>query len=175
MILPISISTLTSLHVLISLVALSSGFISVYGLLKLRFMTRLMSVFLWTTVLTSVTGFLFPFDHLDPALIIGTISLAVLAVTIIAWSGFGLVGSWRWIFALGAITALYLNAFVFVAQAFNKVPLLRALDPTGMGPAFAVAQLFLLATFIGVGIVAIHRFRPAVADGSVILDGKTAP
>jgi hypothetical protein len=175
MIFHMPVSTFTSLHVLMSLVALVAGFISVYGMLNGRLVVGWMSLFLWTAVLTSVSGFLFPFDHLDPALVLGVISLAVLAITIVAWSGFGLVGSWRWIFAVGAITALYLDAFVFVAQAFNKLPPLRALAPTGMGPVFALAQVLLLAAFVAVGFIAVRRFRAVATDASSIMQSRALP
>ena len=164
MIFGMSLSTFTSLHVLISLVALSSGFVSVYGMMKGRELRPWTSVFLFTTTLTSATGFLFPFDHLDPALIVGIISLSVLAIAIGAKSAFGLVRGWRWIFVVGAITALYLNAFVFVVQAFNKLPLLHALAPNGTEAPFVIAQAILFAGYFAASFFAIRGFRPVMLD-----------
>jgi hypothetical protein len=55
--------------------------------------------------------------------------------------------------------ALYLNCFVLVAQLFMKVPALKALAPTQKEPPFLVAQLIVLAVFIGLTILAAKRFR----------------
>jgi hypothetical protein len=45
------------------------------------------AAFLWTTVLTSVTGFGFLADHISPAHIVGALSLVVLAIAIFARYG----------------------------------------------------------------------------------------
>jgi hypothetical protein len=59
-------------------------------------------VFLATTVLTSVTGFLFPRVAFTPAEAVWIVSLLVLTAALIALYAFRLVGSWRWIYVLGA-------------------------------------------------------------------------
>ena len=61
MVLGMSIETFTLVHVLISLVGIASGTIVMYGFLTNRRFNRWTAVFLFTTVLTSLTGFLFPF------------------------------------------------------------------------------------------------------------------
>jgi len=50
------------------------------------------AVFLITTVLTSVTGFGFPFDHLLPSHKVGILSLVALAVAILGRYVFHLAG-----------------------------------------------------------------------------------
>ena len=45
--------------------------------------------------------------------------------------------------------ALYLNVFVLIVQAFMKVPTLKTLAPTQSEPPFLVAQLVVLAIFVG--------------------------
>ena len=161
MILGMSIATFTLLHVLISLAGIGSGFIVLYGLLTGKRMDAWTAVFLATTVLTSATGFLFPVEHLLPSHVVGIISLVVLAAAIVARYAFHLAGAWRLIYVIGAVLALYLNCFVAVAQAFQKVPALHGLAPTGKEPAFMVAQLLVLAVFIGLGVVSAKRFRGA--------------
>jgi hypothetical protein len=52
-------STYTFLHVLISLVGIGSGLIVMFGLLTGKRVDGLTALFLATTVLTSVTGFVF--------------------------------------------------------------------------------------------------------------------
>jgi len=49
-------------------------------------------------------------------------------------------------------------------QLFMKVPALKALAPTQKEPPFLVAQLFVLALFIGLTILAAKRFRVGSAQ-----------
>jgi hypothetical protein len=119
----------------------------------------LTAVFLTTTVLTSVTGFGFPFDHLLPSHKLGIISLVVLAIAIPARYVFHLAGSWRWIYVLRASMALYLNVFVLIAQLFMKVPALKALATTQSEPPFLAAQILVLLIFVGLTILAAKRFH----------------
>ena len=121
------------------------------------------AVFLVTTVLTSVTGFLFPFTQLLPSHIVGAISLVVLPLALVALYGKGLAGTWRGVYVIGSIFALYLNVFVLVVQAFLKIPPLNRLAPTGSEPPFAIAQLVVLALFIWLGVRAMRRFHPVAA------------
>jgi hypothetical protein len=111
--------------------------------------------------LTSVTGFFFPFEHLLPSHIVGIVSLAVLAAAIVALYSGRLAGGWRWIYVVTAVLALYLNVFVAVVQAFQKIAFLHGLAPTQSEPPFAVAQGAVLIIFIVLGIVAVKRFHPA--------------
>jgi hypothetical protein len=62
---------------------------------------------------------------------------------------------------VSALTSLYLNVFVLVAQGFLKVPALNALAPQGSESPFLVAQTAVLATFVGLSVLAVKRFRPA--------------
>ena len=130
MVLGMSLATFTRLHVLISLVGIVSGFIVMAGLLAGNRMRVSTAIFLVTTVLTSATGFLFPFHGLEPPHIVGIISLVVLALSILGLYAFHFAGPWRWIFALGVAVAFYLDVFVGIAQLFKKVPSLHALAPT---------------------------------------------
>jgi hypothetical protein len=159
MILGMSTATYTLLHVLISLLGIGSGLIVMFGFLTARRLDGLTGVFLATTVLTSVTGFGFPFDHLLPSHKVGIISLVVLAVAIPARYVFHLSGAWRWIYVVGAAMALYLNVFVLIVQAFLKVPALTALAPTQKEPPFLVVQLVVIAVFVGLTILAAKRFH----------------
>jgi hypothetical protein len=144
MILGMSTTTYTFLHVLISLIGIGSGLVLMFGFIIGKRLDNLTAVFLTTTVLTSVTGFGFPFDHLLPSHILGIISLVVLAIAIPARYVFNLADSLRWIYVVGASMALYLNVFVLIAQLFLKVPALKALAPTQSEPPFLLAQLLVL-------------------------------
>jgi hypothetical protein len=84
----------------------------------------------------------------------------VLPVASHARYGRSLAGHWRAAYVATAMLALYLNVFVLVAQAFLKLPLLRALGPTRSEPPFALTQLAVLALFIGLTVVSAIRFHP---------------
>jgi predicted neutral ceramidase superfamily lipid hydrolase len=159
MILGMSTATYTFLHVLISLVGIGTGRIVMFGFLNGRRREGMNTLFLITTVLTSVTGFGFPFDHLLPSHILGIISLVVLPIAIPARYVFHLDGTWRRIYVITASIALYLNVFVLVAQSFMKVPALNALAPTQKEPPFLIAQLVVMFIFIGLTTLAVKRFR----------------
>ena len=148
----------TLVHVAISLVGIASGFAVLFGLLAGKRLDGWTKLFLITTVATSVTGFFFPFHGFTPAIGVGIISLVVLAVAIFARYGRNLAGSWRWIYVVTAMIALYLNVFVGIVQAFQKVPALKAIAPMQTEPPFAVTQLVVLGLFILIGIVAAIRF-----------------
>ncbi len=159
MILGMSTATYTFIHVLISLIGIASGLIVMYGFLTGKRLDSLTALFLTTTVLTSVTGFGFPFEHLLPSHKVGIISLIVLAIAITARYVFHLAGSWRWIYVVTAAMALYLNVFVLIVQSFEKVPALKALAPTQSEPPFLVAQVIVLVIFVVLTILAVKRFR----------------
>ena len=94
---------------------------------------------------------------------LGVLSLLLLAVAIPALYLFRLAGAWRWLYVATAVTALYFNVFVLVAQAFDKLPALKALAPTQSEPPFLVAELVVLAVFVVLGIVAVRGFHPEKA------------
>jgi len=150
----------TTVHTLISLVGIFTGFVVLFGLLAGKRLDGWTKWFLITTMATSVTGFLFPFHGFTPAIGLGIISLFVLAVAIFARYPRHLAGHWRWIYAVTALLALYLNVFVAVVQAFLKVPALHAMAPTQTEPPFKLTQLVVLSLFVLFGIIATIRFRP---------------
>src|SRR5712671_5963691 len=153
-------TTYTFIHVLVSLIGVLFGLIVLRGLMISDRMNGNTLVFLVTTVATSVTGFGFPFNGFTPAIGVGILSLAFLGVTLLARYKFDLIGSWRWIYVVGAVVALYFNVFVLVVQSFLKIPALHTLAPQGNEPPFAITQGFVLLLFIVVGTLAVRRFRP---------------
>ena len=161
MILGMSTSTFTLVHVILSLVGIFAGLVVVFGMFSSKKLDGWTALFLATTVLTSVTGFFFPFDKILPSHIVGIISLVVLAIAILALYVLHLAGPWRWIYVVSAVLALYLNVFVGVVQAFQKLPLLKSLAPTQSEPPFLIAQAVVLVIFIVLGIAAVRSFHPA--------------
>jgi hypothetical protein len=126
MILGMSTSTFTLVHVILSLIGIFTGLVVLFAMFGSKTASGWTALFLATTVLTSVTGFFFPRDQLLPSHIVGIISLVVLAVAIFAFYVRHLAGPWRWIYVAGAVLALYLNVFVGVVQAFQKAAFLKA-------------------------------------------------
>ncbi len=159
MILGMSTSTFTVVHVVVSLLGIFSGLIILFGMFRSQRRNGWTALFLATTGLTSVTGFCFPHDHLLPSHIVGIISLVVLAVAILALYGYRLAGAWRWVYVAGAGVALYLNVFVGVVQAFQKLPFLKPLAPTQSEPPFLITQLVVVALFVGLTVGAVIRFH----------------
>ncbi len=160
MILGLSFGTFTQLHVIISIIGIVSGLVVVWGMLESKKLASWTAVFLAFTVLTSITGFPLPPFGFDPPRAIGIISLVLLAGAILGYYVFRLRGSWRWIYVVTAVTSLYLNVFVFVVQAFQKIAFLQPLAPTQSEPPFVVAQAIVLALIAGVGFLAVRRFYP---------------
>lgn len=154
-------STYTLAHVVISLIGIVSGLIVAFGLIGGRRMNGTTALFLVTTVLTSVTGYFFPYHGFKPSYVVGTISMVVLAIAIFARYSRHLEGGWRRTYVITAMIALYLNCFVLVAQLFMKVPTLTALAPTGSEPPFLIAQLIVMALFVVLTIFATRNFRNA--------------
>ena len=140
MIAGLSIENFTILHTAISLVAIASGLIVLAGMLRARRLPGWTALFLVTTVLTSVTGFMFPINGLTPAIVFGVISIVILAIALMALYVKHLSGAWRWIYVTTALAALYLNVFVLIVQSFQKVPALQKLAPTQSEPPFLIAQ-----------------------------------
>lgn len=160
MILGMSISAFTLVHVAISLIGIAAGAVVLFRMLNAQRPGAWTALFLASTVLTSATGFFFPRDHVLPSHVVGILSLAVLALAILALYLYQLAGSWRWIYVVGAVTTLYLNVFVGVVQAFQKLPFLRPLAPTQSEPPFLAAQVVVLGAFIVLGFMAVRVFRP---------------
>jgi uncharacterized membrane protein SirB2 len=163
MILGMSLSTFTFVHTALSLIGIVSGLVVVFGMLGAKRLGGWTMLFLATTVLTCVTGYFFPSDHVLPSHIVGIITLVALAAAILAIYAYRLAGSWRWIYVVAALVALYLNVFVGVVQAFQKLPFLQPLAPTQSEPPFLIAQIAVMAIFIVLGFLAARRFHPKAA------------
>ena len=152
-------TTFSIVHVVLSLIGIFSGFVVVFGLLTAKRLDGWTALFLMSTVATSVTGFLFPFDRFLPSHAVGILSLIVLAVALLARYARHLAGAWRWVYVVTAVIALYLNVFVLIGQLFLKVPALKAIAPTQSELPFVLAQIVVLSLFVAVAIAAAIRFR----------------
>src|SRR5215475_5715833 len=163
MMLGLSLSAFTILHVIISLIAIVAGLIVMFGMVGSNRQPGLTAIFLIFTILTSVTGFMFPFNGVTPGILIGILSCILLAIACAALYSMHLAGPWRWIYVVTALISLYLNVFVLVIQSFLKIPPLHEIAPGNppAGPAFAVVQGIVLVFFVIMTFQVWRRFRPA--------------
>lgn len=153
-------TTLTFVHVVLSLIGIIAGFVVLFGMISAKPLDGWTSLFLATTVLTSVTGFFFPFHRILPSHVLGILSLIALPIAYYARYSRRMVGGWRRTYVIAAAIALYLNVFVLIAQLFQKVPALKAMAPTQSEPPFLVTQLIVMVIFIVLSVFTVRGFRP---------------
>ncbi|MES2288666.1 MAG: hypothetical protein V4530_02925 [Pseudomonadota bacterium] len=150
MMLGLSLAAFTDLHTIISLIAIAVGLVWLAAYLRGRWLARANLIFLVLTILTVLTGFLFPFKGVTPAVAVGILCTGLLAIAVLALAR-GRTGIWRPVYTVTAILSLYFNCFVLVVQSFQKVPFLHTFAPTGSEPPFAVAQGIVLIAFAWAG------------------------
>jgi hypothetical protein len=161
MILGVSLVQFTYLHVFLSLVGIGAGIFIIYGLLTSRRLNILTTLFLVSTIATSLTGFLFPFKEITPGIILGVLSMIALVLAIVALYVKKLAGPWRGIYVVSVMVAYYFNFFVMISQSFEKVPALHSFAPTQASPGFGFAQGAVLLVFILLTARAFKKFHPA--------------
>lgn len=143
--------TLLLVHVLLSVLGILSGLVAVGGLVSGTRLKGWTAFFLWTTVLTNVTGLVFFPFKISPPHVVAILSLVVLAVCLTALSG-KKMGT----YAITAVIALYLNVFVLIVQLFQKTP---PLVPLQNGSLFGATQLLILALFVWLGVAAVKSSK----------------
>lgn len=171
MIVGLSVATFTLVHVIITLIAIASGFIVVFGLIGSHRLPKLTALFWLTTVLTSVTGFMFflaptQAKMFTPAAGTGVVATLVFLIALFALYARHLYGKWRWIYAIATVISLYLNVFVLIVQLFEKIKPINPAAPM-VGPPFApptdfqfaVTQVVTLVIFAMLGLIAAIKFR----------------
>src|SRR5258707_10915070 len=152
-------SILTMVHVGLSLIGIAAGFLVIFQMFGGKALGGLNGAFLATTILTSVTGFFFPITKVTPGLVIGGISLLVLAIALFAVYSKKLEGGWRAVYVVTAVIAQFFNVLVLIVQSFMKILALDALAPTGDEPVVKIVQGCGLVLFIGLGCVSREKVR----------------
>jgi hypothetical protein len=122
------LTALTIVHVIIGVLGIASGFVVMYGMLTRQRMEGWTKFFLATTIATSLTGFIFPFEGFKPSYVLRLLSLIALGIAVYARYSQQMTGPWRWWYVVSAIVSQYFNVFVLVAQAFLKIPALKSLE-----------------------------------------------
>jgi len=156
----LSLANFTFLHVFLSLVGIGAGIFVVYGLLTSRRLRILTALFFVSTVVTSLTGFLFPSKGVTPGIIVGILSIIALILAIVALYVRKLDGPWRATYVISVCVAYYFNFFVLIAQSFDKVSALHAIAPSQKSPGFGITQLAVLLIFILLTSRAFKKFHP---------------
>lgn len=160
MILGMSTEAFTIFHVALSLIGIATGLVWILALTGSTVLRVITPVFLISTVLTSLTGFLFPNKTITPGIALGILSMIALILAIFALYAKKLDGAWRGTYIISASIALYFNLFVLFAQLFAKVPALKAAAPTMASPAFGLTQLIVLLSCALLTVRALRKFRP---------------
>jgi hypothetical protein len=153
-------SILTMVHVALSVIGIAAGFLVIFQMIGGRTLGGINAIFLATTILTSVTGFFFPITKVTPGLVLGALSLLVLAIALFALYSKKLAGGWRAAYVTTAVIAQFFNVLVLIVQSFMKIPALHAMAPTGDEPVVKIVQVCALLLLIVLGIAAGKKFHP---------------
>ena len=145
-------STFTLFHVLISLVGILSGLVVVYGFVVGKKFRLMNAIFLVMTIATSVTGFFFPFHGITPGIVVGVLSVFILALAVLAWNK-----AWTKTYIITCSVAEFFNVLVLIVQSFQKIPALHAYAPTGKEPIVAICQGTALLVFVVLAVIAIRK------------------
>lgn len=149
----------TILHILISLIALISGVRLTIGFSKGTDPNATRLIFLVSTAANLLTGFLFPFHGVTPAIVIGALNTVILVGTVVASGRRRRSQFWAVTYIVGALALLYFNFLVFIVQSFQKVPFLHAIAPVGNEPPIIILQGLLFVVAIAAGYLCLRRSR----------------
>jgi hypothetical protein len=158
------LATYTMTHTVISLIALVSGAVVVADLFAPRVRRPWTALFLVTAVLTSATGFGFPFHGVLPSHVLSGIALVTLAAAIYALYAAHLSGFWRLTYAISIVANLFFLVFVGIVQAFGKIALLHGFAPNGNELPVTVSQIIALAIFVALAVAAAKVFHPPARE-----------
>jgi hypothetical protein len=158
----LGLTPFVAFHTAITLVAIVSGLLMLFAMLRNDRANGMTNVFLLFSVLTAVTGFMIQIRPVTPAVQLGVILSVLLVFALLGRYMFRMRGAWRWIYIVTAVTALWSNCFVLVVQTFSKVPALHAIAPGNppSGMVFSAVQGIVLLFFIVAGTLSLRRFRP---------------
>jgi uncharacterized membrane protein len=168
------LTTLGTIHTAISLVAVAAGLVAFvrYGGISLRTTTG--SVYVWTTVLTCLTGFgIFQHGGFGKPHVLGIVTLVVLAIAALAGRGrlFGRAAPY-------VETVAYTMTFLFhmipaVTETTTRLPLGAPLLPNADAPQLATATALMFVLFLVAAAYQVWRLRDARRRG--VARGPFAP
>jgi hypothetical protein len=153
------LNMLTFLHVVSALVAIGFGAIVLIGILTRKLLNKWPIRFLECSLVTSVTGLLFPFHRLLPTHWTYMLSVYLSGVAVLAWRKFHFAGVWSSIFVTSIPIVLYLDVLAVIVQVFKRIPSLMALAPTLSESPFLATEFVVLMPFAMYSAVAAKRFH----------------
>jgi hypothetical protein len=153
------LSILTFLHVVSALVAIGFGAIVLVGILTRELLNKWPVRFLKCSLVTSVTGLMFPFHQFLPTHWAYMLSVYLSGAAVLAWRKFHFAGVWSSIFAMSIPIVLYLDVLAVIVQVFKHTPSLMALAPTLSESPFLATEFVVLMPFAMYSIFAAKRFH----------------
>jgi len=146
-------------HTAASLIGLAVGLFVLRDLLASRRPAGMAILFLAIIAVANLSGFLFPSRHIGVGHLSGAVSVAALAVAIVALA-MRCAGAWASVYALGVVTLLYCDALIAVFMVFVRVPFLHEAGP---GSVLGI-QLLVLGIFVALGLRAVASFHPGAGN-----------
>jgi len=159
MILGLSTPTFDLVHVLLNVVGVASGLVVVYGLLTARRLPFWTALFLISSTLAVLTGFLFPFHGITMSIELGILELCFLMLAAVDRYSQLFAGVWRHTYVVSVMVALFCNVSVQIAQIFAKFLAPTARTPWEYGRLFKLAELAAFAFFAIATYFALKRFH----------------
>lgn len=145
------LTPLGTLHTAISLVAVVTGLIACFRYQEISPRTSLGKIYLWTTVVTCITGFgIFQHGGFGPPHVLGVLTLIVLVVTTLAdkTTRFGRLSPY--VVTVGYSLTLFFHMVPAAAETFTRLPTTSPLFTSTEDPAFkTTTALFFLVFLVG--------------------------
>lgn len=153
-------TTLTLIHVLLSLAAIAAGIGMARDLLKGQLDGVWIKAFQATILLTLLTSFLFPIQGPTPGLSIAILSLFIFVpMAIFLRNPASRSRRIHIATAIAALLLFYFDCLVLVVQAYLKIPALHEMAPAGNELPVTLTQSVLLLVFVGLGYGVVRRLR----------------
>lgn len=157
------------IQVLLGLLAIGSGAIVLYGLLKFELTRNRVVRFLRYSLIASVAGLLPITPHFAPDQGICMLSVYCAGVVVLAWRKFRLNGLWRPAFAFSIVAVLYLNVTSVSIRLFEYSPML-ILSSVESESLFRIVQYTFASVFAMLAVRAVRMCHGACSNGTGELD-----
>ncbi|HEY7161627.1 MAG TPA: hypothetical protein VH815_10230, partial [Acidobacteriota bacterium] len=106
--------TFTSIHVVLSLMGIITGFVVMFGILTGNKLSGWTAVFLFSTIGACVTSLGFPVTQVLPSQISADVCLFVLTIAMLARYVYFFSGTWSSVYVISIAGSLYLSVSMLV-------------------------------------------------------------
>ncbi|MGJ7501879.1 hypothetical protein ACSFBF_16105 [Variovorax sp. ZT5P49] len=156
----LGLTSLGTVHTAISLIAVVAGLLALFRYKEITMRTGLGQVFVWTTVLTCLTGFgIFQHGGFGKPHALGIITLLALAVGTLAGRGALFGKSARYVEAIAFSASFLFHWIPAFTETLTRLPLGAPLLPNADAPELkAITGVLFVLYLIGVGLQ-IRRLR----------------